>query len=387
MLLRGRIGEPAPIELPPLIPVPQYLAMTSGYVSTDGPATIYDMCPDGAGGLYVIGNIDKIESLQVNPYGNEGKGVHNDGEFVTVVHISRTGDITLSGLSIERPSQIKMEFDGSHLYVGGIWRYLEAATNPAITGGYNSKAIRIDTVTWDYAEINVSGYGTDPLYGPRMGVHDGTLFAVMWHSGSGSSSVWRVVAINGLTGAVIWDKIVTRSTLFTPTWGVHCAGADVYLFGDFTAVGGTSATGIVRLDKDTGALKSFPVVVDGNITDAIHIPDSNLGNIVVMTGDFNTVNGDARPRIAAVDAETGILINWSPSTYGTGATAVSGTRDNVGVIALIGGTPVAMQYPIDAGTVTFASYRNNAQEIELSEGGRATVEATSSACHLRIEVA
>ncbi|MEM9300153.1 MAG: cadherin domain-containing protein, partial [Bacteroidota bacterium] len=52
------------------------------------------------------------------------------------------------------------------------------------------------------------------------------------------------------------------------------------------------------------------------------------GNTVYLGGRFTTVKGTGRSRIAAVDAVTGITIDWDPSTTGTAVNAIA-IADNI----------------------------------------------------------
>lgn len=123
-------------------------------------------------------------------------------------------------------------------------------------------------------------------------------------------------------------------------WAQTTVGNIVYAVGSFSnarpagAAAGTNLTprsNILAFDITTGDLiTSFAPSTNGPIKSVTPSPD---GSRIYIGGSFNTVNGQPRNNIAALDAVTGALVpGFAPSIGGTGvyAIATSGTSVYVG---------------------------------------------------------
>ncbi len=116
--------------------------------------------------------------------------------------------------------------------------------------------------------------------------------------------------------------------------GLAVAAGKAYAGGRFTSVrppGAAPGTGevaqayLAAFDAGTGALVStFNPVLNGQV---YAVAASADGSRIFVGGDFTTVNGQTRNRIAAFDTATGALVaNWKPSvSYRVKSIAVSGT--------------------------------------------------------------
>ncbi|MEU4396662.1 LamG-like jellyroll fold domain-containing protein [Kribbella sp. NPDC023855] len=131
----------------------------------------------------------------------------------------------------------------------------------------------------------------------------------------------------------------------SPVWqtnasvqGLAVAAGKAYAGGRFTSVRppgsalGTNEVGqayLAAFDATTGELvASFNPVLDGQVYAVAASPD---GSRIFVGGDFTTVNGVTRNRIAAFDTATGALVaNWKPSvSYRVKSIAVSGDGNTV----------------------------------------------------------
>ncbi|MER7245404.1 LamG-like jellyroll fold domain-containing protein [Kribbella sp. NPDC000426] len=116
--------------------------------------------------------------------------------------------------------------------------------------------------------------------------------------------------------------------------GIAVAAGKAYAGGRFTSVrppGAAAGTGevgqayLAAFDATTGALvTAFNPVLNGQV---YAVAASADGSRIFVGGDFTTVNGQTRNRIAAFDTATGALVsNWKPSvSYRVKTIAVSGT--------------------------------------------------------------
>lgn len=81
-----------------------------------------------------------------------------------------------------------------------------------------------------------------------------------------------------------------------------------YIAGDFTTVGGLVRNRIAHIKAD----KSVDVNFDPNVNGEIHALVRS-GSILYIGGSFTTVSGQARNSIAAIDAATGLATSWDPN--------------------------------------------------------------------------
>ncbi|MFG0284948.1 MAG: GC-type dockerin domain-anchored protein [Phycisphaerales bacterium JB039] len=85
-----------------------------------------------------------------------------------------------------------------------------------------------------------------------------------------------------------------------------------FIGGDFRIVNGVGVTHLAHIDSQ-GQLIDLPVLVQGGTSTEIY-QLARLDNVLIMTGDFTSINGVFRPGLAAVDATTGALLGWAPTT-------------------------------------------------------------------------
>ena len=115
---------------------------------------------------------------------------------------------------------------------------------------------------------------------------------------------------------------------------IVAAGGNVYLGGDFSSVrpaGSAAGTGevartrLAALSASTGALvTSFNHTLNGNVRALALSPDKKT---LYVGGEFTTVDGAARSRLAAFDVTSGSLLPWAPVANGTvNALAASSSR-------------------------------------------------------------
>ncbi len=102
------------------------------------------------------------------------------------------------------------------------------------------------------------------------------------------------------------------------------SGSTVYTCGSFTSIGGQTRNYIAALDASSGLATSWNPDVNGNVT-ALAI--SGSGSTVYAGGSFTSIGDSARNYIAALDATTGSATSWNPNAKGgwVNALAVSGS--------------------------------------------------------------
>ena len=90
-------------------------------------------------------------------------------------------------------------------------------------------------------------------------------------------------------------------------------GSRIYLGGEFTTVGGVARSRLAAVDPTSGALVSgFAARTDGTVRAL-----AATAGTVFVGGSFSAVNGTARPRLAAVRASDGLLLaGFAPTMTG-----------------------------------------------------------------------
>src|SRR4030042_1805457 len=93
------------------------------------------------------------------------------------------------------------------------------------------------------------------------------------------------------------------------------SGSTIYAGGEFTSVGGQPRNRLAALDPNPasptyGQATAWNPNADGAVRDFAH-----SGSTVYAGGDFTSIGGQARNRIAALDATTGLATTWNPNAY------------------------------------------------------------------------
>ncbi|MCU1437731.1 MAG: cell surface protein [Naasia sp.] len=150
------------------------------------------------------------------------------------------------------------------------------------------------------------------------------------------------------TPATVTSTPLATAQVNGVVWAQHVAGDTVYVGGEFTqaqpagaaaGVDATARTNLLAYNLTTGVLSTAWVpTANGQVRDIASSPD---GSVIYLAGDFSTVNGTARSRLAAVSAANGALVagfapavNASVYTVDTsGATVYFG-----GIFTAVGGT-------------------------------------------------
>ena len=133
-------------------------------------------------------------------------------------------------------------------------------------------------------------------------------------------------------------------------------GTRIYAGGQFRFIGGQARTRLAAIDADTG----IPVAWTPSVSAIVRTIVAS-GSRVYIGGEFDFVTGQGQPvqaraRLAALDANNGTLVTgWNPSANGNARDMVM-TPDNrlivVGGFTTIGGNPSAYLAPLDPTTGT-----------------------------------
>src|SRR4051794_3476735 len=173
-------------------------------------------------------------------------------------------------------------------------------------------------------------------------------------------------------------------------WSQVVVGNTVYVAGKFTSArpagspAGTNETpraNLLAYDIRTGELiPGFAPVLDGQALVVVASPD---GSRIYVGGDFTTVNGQPRRRVAAFDTATGALVaTWHPS-ISSQVRAIAATADTVylgGSITAVGSvsrTKLAAVSAVDGSLLPWAPVPGPGSTASNREPGKtAAQEAT-----------
>ncbi|MFB9378409.1 LamG-like jellyroll fold domain-containing protein [Kineococcus gynurae] len=127
-------------------------------------------------------------------------------------------------------------------------------------------------------------------------------------AGTGEVPRSNILAYDVTTGALIssWAPSLNSTGL-----GLAASpdGSRVYVVGNFTSVNGVTRNRVAALDAATGAVvTSFAAGADYRVRSVVATADT-----VYLGGAFSSVGGAPRSRLAAVSASTGALLPWAPT--------------------------------------------------------------------------
>jgi hypothetical protein len=134
------------------------------------------------------------------------------------------------------------------------------------------------------------------------------------YAGGGFTSIRGVArhnlaAIDGSGNPTSWDPNPNHRV-----WAIAARGSSIYVGGQFSSIGGQGVQRnyIAALDLSTGEATSWNPSADATVN-AIAV----LGSTVYAGGYFNNIGGQPRNYIAALDAATGNASAWDPDANNT----------------------------------------------------------------------
>ncbi|MEO8428842.1 MAG: hypothetical protein ABI651_17215, partial [Verrucomicrobiota bacterium] len=194
--------------------------------------------------------------------------------------------------------------DGNQIYVGGDFT--------TIGGKPRSRGAALDVGTgqannWN---PNANGIVRSFAFGTNIVYVGGDFVSI------GGRTRNRIAALDATLGQADanWDPNA-NGTVFA----LAVLGNTLYTGGQFTTVGGQPHRNLAALDRTTGTTTSWdPQASSLNATRVSSVQVIALdGNSACIGGDFVSVGGTTRNRIAALDALTGELTAWNPNADST----------------------------------------------------------------------
>ena len=166
----------------------------------------------------------------------------------------------------------------------------------------------------------------------------------------------NLAAIDAISGVPLDWAPATNATVHS----LRLNGQLLYLGGQFTSVNGVARNKVACLDRLGGNVIGFNPNVDASpsaVVKAIDVDPST--SVVYIAGSFSSVGGVARSHLAAVDGFSGFLLSWNPGVIGT-----------VNAIKFIPGTAFIFPCVVIGGGFNFAGgqLRNNLANIDGPTG-------------------
>lgn len=314
--------------------------------------------PDGAGGFYLGGNfldakVNGAMQLQVRlahvlANGSLDPAFHpsTDGgpvralEFVPGVGLFVGGEFT--GISGTPRTRVAL-LDGTTGAVQA-WNYAVAGANASVRAlAYDNGALLIGgtfatvdaTASANLAVVSTTANGlvgadpgVDQIVEGLQALGDGRIYvgggfaAIL---GSARARVARITHTAG-TQAITLDSWNPGPGTNGNVRAFGLGNGTVYVGGDFSSVGGTTRGRLAELDAITATLTGWAPEVSGTIA-ALAVDATQ----VFVGGPFNEISGDTRNGAAAIDRASAAAVGWNPSPAGAvNAIAVAGSTVMMG---------------------------------------------------------
>ena len=255
---------------------------------------------DGAGGLFVGGSFSAVD------------GVARKG----LAHVQADGSLDLSwnpnaSWDLSNDSVFALAVSGQTVYVGGDF--------DSIGGQMRSAIAALDARTgkataWNPEAQESPGLDCNGVYCrvTALAVSGPTVYAGGSFGWIGGQRRNGIAALDARTGkATAWNDHAPSNT---DVWTLAVAGQTVYAGGLFSSIGGQHRESLAALDARTGKATAW----NPNHDDMSPFIDTLAvrGSTVYVGGDFDSIGGQRRHDLAAVDTHTGKATAWNPSPNG-----------------------------------------------------------------------
>jgi hypothetical protein len=169
-----------------------------------------------------------------------------------------------------------------------------------------------------YATAPVDGWGilkegSNDQYVDAVALSGDAVYAVgsfthAYHNGLSANRA-NVMATSASTGALLPFVADTNG----PVYAVATDGTSVYIGGDFTSVNGVARNRLARLDRTTGAVVTgFNAGAGGIVRDLLVV-----GGTLYVGGEFNLLDNATRHHAAAINTTNGGLVtSFDPNVNG-----------------------------------------------------------------------
>ena len=301
-------------------------------------------------------NAGTSTNASVNALAVAGSTVYVGGDFTSIGGQDRSGIAALDAAGAVtgwnpdalyddyQGDVVALAVSGSTVYAGGDFSSIGGQSRNDLAALSASSGL---ATAWD-PEPSSTGYATVNA----LAVSGSTVYAGGLFTSIGGQARTYLAALDAGSGlATAWDPDAggNISTLAV-------SGSTVYAGGYFNSIGGQNRTDLAALDATSGLATSWNPSPDRAVDDVVV-----SGSTVYAAGYFTSIGGQNRSEIAALDATSGLATDWDPSAGGTSyhevfTLAVSGptvyvggefdtiggqTRDNVAALDATSGLATA----------------------------------------------
>ncbi|WP_273844793.1 WD40 repeat domain-containing protein [Rubrobacter calidifluminis] len=361
------------------------VALYSGGGTLDGAfpnvnGRVLAVTPDGSGGWYIGGEFQRVggsfrpgiahvlsdgttdpdwnpkldgtvDALAASP---DGTKIYAGGNFTTVDGEARSNLVALDAATGEvdqswTPSTngtvdaIAIAPDGGRVYVGGAFT--------SVNGVARGRLASLDPVT-GAVDGSWSANANNTVYALAISPDGSRLYAGGRFTNVRGISRGYLAEVSPVDGSVDpgWNPGADAAV---NTLAVSNDGSLVYAGGDFTSVNGAARSRIAAIDASNGLPTAWNPGANKTVNAIALSPD---GSLVYAGGNFTVFGHASRNRLAAVRAASGTITSWNPNANGPViALAPSSDGDLVyagGGLTSVGGVKRSRLAAIDATTGT-----------------------------------
>ena len=156
---------------------------------------------------------------------------------------------------------------------------------------------------------------------PRAAVSAGLVVAVLATTALAAHALWSGTTTNAASSFSTFfvpnstaDALAASLGTVGAVQAAVISGNTLYLGGDFTTIAGVTRNRLAAIDLTNDTLTAWDPNVSSTVN-AITVDAAN--NLVYIGGAFTTVNGaTTRNRLAAIDGSTGVATGWNPNANG-----------------------------------------------------------------------
>ncbi|AFY00901.1 hypothetical protein Bdt_1202 [Bdellovibrio bacteriovorus str. Tiberius] len=246
----------------------------------------------------------------------DGTYVHAVGAFTSVGGVGRNfmakfdenGNLQANPASVPNSELNSVHYAAGYLYIGGRFTSVGATSAHGIAR-YNTSDMSLDT-TWVPNPVNASTLGTVSGI-----VHDGasTLYVYGDFSAIGGKVMPGVAAITTTGAGTVKDlDLMIAGGEDAPVNTVAVGAGGVFVGGTFQSIGAPVIRSLAVLDSDSGDAEIFDSKILGG--DVLSMTLSGDQQTLYLGGDFSSVKGQQRLGLASIRLSDLELTTWAPVT-------------------------------------------------------------------------